>query len=74
MDTPIFIRCRNEFYMEVSNWMESLEKEKLCTSVFKDGSDATTKDKLFIAAYPKRIETNSLKPTTLAAYRTKRPC
>ncbi|MBQ7114603.1 MAG: hypothetical protein IJO10_10250 [Clostridia bacterium] len=26
--------------------MESLEKEKLCTSVFKDGSDATTKDKL----------------------------
>ncbi len=46
MDTPIFIRCGNEFYMEVSNWMESLEKEKLCTSVFKDGSDATTKDKL----------------------------
>ena len=26
--------------------MESLEKEKLCTSVFKDGSDATTTDKL----------------------------
>ena len=26
--------------------MESLEKEKLCTIVFKDGSDATTKDKL----------------------------
>ena len=26
--------------------MESLEKEKLCTSVFKDGSDATTPDKL----------------------------
>ena len=26
--------------------MESLGKEKLCTSVFKDGSNATTKDKL----------------------------
>ncbi len=26
--------------------MQSHEKEELCTSVFKDGSDATTKDKL----------------------------
>lgn len=26
--------------------MDSLKKEKLCTSVFKDGSHATTKDNL----------------------------
>ncbi len=32
--------------MEVSNQMESLEKEKLCTGVFKDGSNTTTKEKL----------------------------
>ena len=45
-DTRIFIRCRDEIYMEVSNQMESLEKEKLCTGVFKDGSNTTTKEKL----------------------------
>jgi len=30
--------------MEVSNWMESLEKEKLCTSVFKSGNGIVTKE------------------------------